>query len=350
VPGEVSPAPSNSKDSQRGRPATVEGYVTGVLAGDRAVMGRAITLVESRNPDHQALAQDMLQQFLPRTGKAQRLGITGVPGVGKSTFIEAFGSMLTAKGHKVAVLAVDPTSTRSGGSILGDKTRMQELSRDENAFIRPSPSSGTLGGVTRTTRETMAVCEAAGFDVIIVETVGVGQSETAVANMVDLFLVLMLPGAGDELQGIKKGVLEIADMLAVNKSDGDMVERARRAASEYRQALHILTPTSPNWSPPVLTCSAVTKDGIEEIWQTINEHRETLTASGELAEKRQAQQTDWMWSMIRDRLITSLEQNAAVRSALPEIEVQVRSGALTATTGAERLLAAFGIAQSETPG
>ena len=231
----------------------LDGYAEGVARGDRATLARAITLVESSKPEHQALARELLQRLLPATGKAIRVGITGVPGVGKSSMIEQLGTNLTAAGHKVAVLAVDPSSERSGGSILGDKTRMPRLAQDPNAFIRPSPSSGTLGGVTKKTRETMALCEAAGFDVVLIETVGVGQSETAVAGMVDFFLVLMLPGAGDELQGIKKGVIEIADMIAVTKSDGTNIERANMAASEYRAALQILTPVSPNWSPPVIT-------------------------------------------------------------------------------------------------
>ena len=257
--------------------------VRGVRSGDRALLARAITLVESSKAEHQLRAQELLQTLLPQTGNAYRLGITGVPGVGKSTMIDQFGTNLTRAGHKVAVLAVDPTSSRSGGSILGDKTRMPRLAQDENAFIRPSPTSGTLGGVTRKTRETMALCEAAGFDIVLVETVGVGQSETAVCEMVDFFLVLMLPGAGDELQGIKKGVIEIADMIAVNKADGENVERATLAASEYRSALNILTPASANWSPPVLTVSAKENTGLDTLWQKIEEHRETLTQSGEIS-------------------------------------------------------------------
>src|SRR5687767_7242293 len=234
-----------------------------VASGDRAALARAITLMESRRPDHREAARALLQELMPRTGKAVRIGITGVPGVGKSTAIDTLGSMLTEKEHKVAVLAVDPSSTRTGGAILGDKTRMARLAVDPNAFIRPSPSSGTLGGVAAKTRETMLLCEAAGFDVILVETVGVGQSETAVADLTDFFLVLMLPGAGDELQGLKKGIVELADMIAVNKADGDNIARAKRAAAEYRAALHILNPRSTTWSPPVVTYSALTGDGIE---------------------------------------------------------------------------------------
>lgn len=244
-------------------------FVTGVRACDRALLARAITLIESTRADHQALAEALLQCLWPHTGGAVRVGITGVPGVGKSTFIEAFGRMLTKAGHRVAVLAVDPTSSRTGGSILGDKTRMTDLGADPNAFIRPSPTAGTLGGVARRTRETMALCEAAGFDVILVETVGVGQSETVVADMVDFFLVLMLPGAGDELQGIKKGILEIADMIAVNKADGENAPRAEAAARDYRGALHILKPASANWSPPVVTCSALKNQGLDTVWAEI---------------------------------------------------------------------------------
>ncbi|MGZ3308824.1 MAG: methylmalonyl Co-A mutase-associated GTPase MeaB, partial [Xanthobacteraceae bacterium] len=234
----------------------------GVRAGERGMIARAITLVESRRTDHQKAARRLVQELLPSTGKAVRVGITGAPGVGKSTTIDALGTFLTARGHKVAVLAVDPSSTRSGGSILADKTRMARLGSDPNAFVRPSPSSGTLGGVAAKTRESMLICEAAGYDVVLVETIGTGQSETMVADMTDFFLVLMLPGAGDELQGLKKGVVEIADMIAINKADGDNIRRAKAAAAEYRAALHILNPRSPHWSPPVTTYSALTGDGV----------------------------------------------------------------------------------------
>ena len=323
------------------RPETVADYIDGVLAGDRATVARAVTLVESRLPRHRALAEAMLVALLPHAGKAQRIGITGVPGVGKSTFIEAFGRMLTGRGHRLAVLAVDPTSARSGGSILADKTRMQELSRDPAAFIRPSPSAGTLGGVARATRESMVVFEAAGYDVLIVETVGVGQSETTVAEMVDFFLLLLLPGGGDELQGIKKGVLELADMLAVNKADGDGKERAGRAAAEYRRAMEIMAPASPNWRPPVATCSALTGAGLDDIWQTIGEHRRTLTGSGELAERRRRQQVDWMWAMVRDRLMASLAEHPAVAAMVAEVEREVAGQRLTPALAADRILAAF---------
>ena len=272
-----------------------------VLRGDRAMLARAITLMESRRPDHRAKARDLLQELMPRTGNAVRVGITGVPGVGKSTAIDTLGSMLTAQGHKVAVLAVDPTSTRTGGAILGDKTRMAKLAADPNAFIRPSPTSGTLGGVAAKTRETMLLCEAAGFDVILVETVGVGQSETAVADLTDFFLVLMLPGAGDELQGIKKGILELADMIAVNKAD-DAGARAKAAAAEYKAALHILTPASATWTPPVVTVSGLTGQGLDELWDKVLDHRKRLEATGELAAKRRAQDTKWMWALVHERL------------------------------------------------
>src|SRR5436305_4535606 len=249
----------------------------GIGAGERAVIARAITLIESRRNDHQKAALRLVQELLPSTGNAIRLGNTGAAGVGKSSTIDALGTFLTGKGHKVAVLAVDPSSTRSGGSILADKTRMPRLSSDGNAFVRPSPSSGTLGGVAAKTREAMLICEAAGYDVVLVETIGTGQSETMVADMTDFFLVLMLPGAGDELQGLKKGVIEIADMLAINKADGDNINRAKAAAAEYRAALQILNPRSPNWSTPVVTYSALTVTGIAELWDTVLEHRQRMT-------------------------------------------------------------------------
>ena len=325
------------------RQMSVDDYVSGVRACDRAVLARAITLIESRNPEHRHQAQQVLQALLPFSGDSRRIGITGVPGVGKSTFIEAFGKMLTRKGHRVAVMAVDPSSNRTGGSILGDKTRMQELGRDPNAFIRPSPSSGTLGGVARATRETMAICEAAGFDHVLVETVGVGQSETVVAEMVDFFLVLMLPGAGDELQGIKKGVLEIADMIAVNKADGEVKPWARRAVSEYRRTLEIMTPASPNWRPPVTTCSALGGDGLPDILAEIERHRETLSSTGEFQAKRQNQQVRWMWSMVRDRLMARFEEDEAVRKLVAELEADVADNRQTASAAADRLMKAFSL-------
>jgi LAO/AO transport system kinase len=260
-------------------PIDIADLETRLVAGDRAALARAITLVESRRRDHQKAARALLERLMPRTGGAQRIGITGVPGAGKSTTIEAFGTMLTAAGHRVAVLAVDPSSGRHGGSILGDKTRMERLSVDPNAYIRPSPSGGVLGGVARKTREAMLLCEAAGFDVIIVETVGVGQSETVVSDMVDIFLALLIPGGGDELQGIKKGLIELADLLVINKADADPA-KAERSARDYRNALHILTPASPDWTPPVLTASGLTGAGLEALWTQIQRHREIMTANG----------------------------------------------------------------------
>ena len=310
-----------------------------VAAGSRRALAKAITLVESTRTDHRERAQHLLDALLPRTGRAARVGVTGVPGAGKSTFIEAFGLYLLGLGKRVAVLAVDPSSARSGGSILGDKTRMAQLSVAEHAFIRPSPSGGSLGGVARRTREAMLVCEAAGYDVVIVETVGVGQSEVAVASMVDFFLVLMLPGAGDELQGIKKGIIEIADALAVNKCDGDNVPRAQRAAAEYRAALRLFRHASPNWDPPVLTVSALEARGMDEVWQTVLDYREKLGASGELAQRRREQQQAWFWSMLRDGLERHFLARADVRAQLPALERDVIAGTLTPTAAAGRLLA-----------
>jgi len=332
----------SSKKGQRNN-LSLEQYAEGVAEGDRATLARAITLIESTKPEHQALAQELLQLLLASTGNAIRVGITGVPGVGKSTLIDQLGTNLTAAGHKVAVLAVDPTSERSGGSILGDKTRMPRLAVDDNAFIRPSPTSGTLGGVTKTTRETMALCEAAGFDVLLIETVGVGQSETAVAGMVDFFLVLMLPGAGDELQGIKKGVIEIADMIAVTKSDGDNVQRAQLAASEYRAALQILTPISPNWSPPVITVSAKENSSIGELWDLIEQHQSKFAETGELEAKRQEQAVRWMHDMLEERLRARLRGDKAVSRRLSELEKQVRLGQAAPSLAVEEIVELVGL-------
>lgn len=312
-----------------------------VRAGDRMWLARAITLVESRLPQHQALSGELLTALMPATGSADRIGLTGVPGVGKSTFIDQFGINLTASGHRVAVLAVDPTSQRTGGAILGDKTRMARLANDPNAFVRPSPAGDSLGGVARRTRETILLCEAAGFDVVLVETVGVGQSETTVSQMVDIFVVLMLSGAGDELQGIKKGVLELADLIAVNKADGDNEQRARLAAVEYRRAVHLMTPASPTWTPPVLTCSAVQNIGLTEIWQQIEAHRDKLAATGERAERRRQQQIGWMWSLISDRLLDEFRGSPMVRQHLSAIEAAVLSGDLPAGAAADHLLRLF---------
>jgi LAO/AO transport system kinase len=315
----------------------------GIRAGERATLARAITLIESKRGDHRRTAHHLVQELLPRTGKAVRLGITGAPGVGKSTTIDVLGTYLTGKGHKVAVLAVDPSSTRTGGSILGDKTRMARLSSDPNAFVRPSPSSGTLGGVAAKTRETMLVCEAAGYDVVMVETVGIGQSETAVADMTDCFLVLMLPGAGDELQGLKKGIVELADMIAVNKADGDNVERARLAAAEYRAALNILTPHSATWSPPVVTYSALAEHGIAELWAQVLSHKAKMTESGELAARRRDQQVKWMWTMLEERLTARLRSDAAVRTKLRQAEAQVAAGKLAPMLAVEEIAHLLGV-------
>jgi LAO/AO transport system kinase len=306
-------------------------------SGHRAALARAITLIESRRGDHQAAARDLVQALLRDTGKAIRVGITGAPGVGKSTTIDALGMFLIERGHKVAVLAVDPSSARTGGSILGDKTRMARLSASGSAFIRPSPASGTLGGVAAKTREAMLLCEAAGFDVVLVETVGIGQSETAVCDMTDFFLALMLPGAGDELQGIKKGLVELADMIAINKADGDNIKRANLAAAEYRGALHILTPRSENWRPPVMTYSALTETGIDPLWQKILDHRTVMKASGEFEARRREQQVKWMWSMLEQRMMARLRADPAIRARVKKIEAEVADGRITPALAAEQI-------------
>ncbi|MBL8573061.1 MAG: methylmalonyl Co-A mutase-associated GTPase MeaB [Hyphomicrobiaceae bacterium] len=325
------------------RDLDIETLAARIRAGDRATLARAITLVESRKAEHQAKARALVQALLPHTGRAHRVGITGVPGVGKSTTIDQLGANLTKAGHRVAVLAVDPSSTRTGGSILGDKTRMSQLAVDANAFIRPSPSSGTLGGVAAKTRETMLLCEAAGFDVILVETVGVGQSETTVAEMVDFFLVLMLPGAGDELQGIKKGVLEIADMIAVNKSDGDNATRARSAAAEYRAALHILAPSSPTWTPPVVLISGLANQGLDEMWAQVEMHRVKLSATGELAARRRGQDVKWMWAMLEDRMFAKLHNDPTIKARLGQLEADVKAGTVAASSAADDIAALIGV-------
>jgi LAO/AO transport system kinase len=317
----------------------VERLAAGVRAGDRRMLAKAITLVESTRHDHQESAQALLERLLPATGKAVRVGITGVPGVGKSTFIEAFGLYLIGHGKRVAVLAVDPSSARTGGSILGDKTRMAKLSAAPEAFIRPSPSGGSLGGVARRTREAMLVAEAAGYDVVIVETVGVGQSEIAVNAMVDFFLVLMLAGAGDELQGIKKGIIEIADALAINKADGDNLARAQQAATQYIAALNLFRHTSPTWDPPVVTLSALEMRGMDEIWRIIQDHRAKLGATGELDAKRREQQRVWFWNVVEEGIKSRFLARPDVRAELGALEEAVAAGRTSPTAAARRVLA-----------
>jgi LAO/AO transport system kinase len=319
-------------------PEDFEIYIRGVREQDRRLLSKTITLIESSRSDHQQLARKIVNELLPHTGKTVRLGITGVPGVGKSTFIESLGMYLVEAGHRVAVLAVDPSSSRSGGSVMADKTRMEKLSLEEQAFIRPSPSGGTLGGVARKTRETMLICEAAGFDVVIVETVGVGQSETTVASMVDFFLVLMLAGAGDELQGIKRGVLELADAIAINKADGDNIEKAKKAAKIYASALQMLQPTSPNWKPPVLMCSALEMTGIEDIWRTVIKFHQKFTTSGELKLKRQKQALDWLWSLVEDGMRERFYNHPEIKKRLDQITRAVERGEIAATLAADKLL------------
>ena len=319
----------------------VDTYVKGVLDGKRALVARAITLVESTKPQHRVMAQELLTELLPHSGHARRIGISGVPGVGKSTFIDAFGTLLTSLGFRVAVLAVDPSSSRTGGSILGDKTRMERLAVDPAAFVRPSPTAGTLGGVAKATRESIVVMEAAGYDVVLVETVGVGQSETAVANMVDSFLLLTLARTGDQLQGIKKGVLELADVIAVNKADGPHERDAKGAARELAGALRLMHPVDAAWTPPVLSCSAREGTGLDTVWERLEQHRSLLESTGRLAAKRSEQQVDWTWTMVREELLGSLRSDPTVRALTPDLERQVRQGELTPTLAAEAILRAF---------
>mgnify|MGYP003392966863 CR=1 FL=1 len=304
----------------------------------RATLAKEITLVESTREDHQREAQELITKILPKTGNSLRIGITGVPGVGKSTFIETFGLYLISQGHKVAVLAIDPSSTKTGGSILGDKTRMANLAQHESAFIRPSPTSGSLGGVARRTREAMLLCEAAGYDVIIVETVGVGQSEIEVADMVDMFILLLLPASGDELQGIKKGIVELADMVVVNKADGDLVAGAKRVQGDYKAALRMLHPASNNWTPSVLTCSALTNQGIEEIWHKADEFRKIMNESGELEKKRSEQAVSWMWKEIKETLVSRFLNQPGMESKIQAMETDVEAGKKPATQAAMELL------------
>jgi len=324
--------------------ATIDSLVAGIRSRNRALLGRALTLVESNRPDHRRRAQELLTAVLPLTGGAHRIGITGVPGVGKSTFIEAFGLRLVEIGHRVAVLAVDPSSSVSRGSILGDKTRMEKLAASDDAFIRPSPSGGSLGGVARKTRESILICEAAGFDMVLVETVGVGQSEITVADMVDFFLVLKLAGAGDELQGIKRGILELADLIAINKADGDNLAAARRARAEFEGALQILRPAAEGqWMPRVVTASAITGAGLDEIHEIIGEHRRLMEDSGRLEAARRRQALHWMWSLVDEGLRAAVREHPDVVRRIDDLERDVVNGATTATAAAEEILAAFGV-------
>jgi LAO/AO transport system kinase len=341
-PGVESPGSTAPSARRRvPRELDIDEHVEGILAGDRVVLGKTITLIESLRPEHNRKAMAVMEKLLPHTGKAIRIGITGVPGAGKSTFIEALGSWLTGHGHRIAVLAIDPSSQISSGSIMGDKTRMEKLSVDEEAFIRPSPSAGSLGGVARKTREAMLVCEAAGFDVVFVETVGVGQSETMAHSMVDFFLLLMLAGAGDSLQGIKRGIMELADALVINKADGDNLLPAERARVEYESALHLMKYPAPDWSPPVLTCSSLTRVGVERIWETIVDFRERMSANGWLEKKRREQALAWMHESIRQELQSRFHTHAEVAALLPGLEREVSSGRLPALIASQRLLETF---------
>ncbi|MFT4561125.1 MAG: LAO/AO transport system kinase [Gammaproteobacteria bacterium] len=323
-----------------GRIATTE-LVDGVIAGDRRTLARAITLVESTLPEHRSQALDLLEVLAPKAGRALRVAISGTPGVGKSTFIEMFGHHVINDGNRIAVLAIDPSSTLGGGSILGDKTRMELLTRNEAAFIRPSPSGGTLGGVAARTREAMLLCEAAGFDVVVVETVGVGQSETMAAQMTDMFVLLLAPAGGDELQGIKRGIIELADLILVNKADGDLVHIAAKAAGEYRLALQLIRPRSEHWSVPVSTCSALDDTGITDCWKTVSEYRTTMQAHGEIARRRSSQAQAWLESEIHDALGQRFRADPKVRARLSDIEAAVANGTLPPTTAAQRLIDEF---------
>lgn len=329
------------EESSVEKPPDPASLAQAIFAGDRRALARALTLVESSRRDHQILSAELMEHLAPFAGTSIRIGISGVPGVGKSTFIESFGTHLLGLGHRVAVLSVDPTSALSGGSILGDKTRMPALAREQEAFIRPSPAGSTLGGVGRHTRESIVVCEAGGFDVVIVETVGVGQSETAVAKMTDMFLLMLLPDAGDELQGIKRGIVELADLVLVNKADGELEGHAQRTASEYANALRLLRPRSPDWEVPVRTCSALTGAGVAEIWSLVENFRAIMGESGELAARRAEQVRAWLWDEVSAELIDVLKADAGVKKRLPEIEQLVVEGTLTPAAAARRLVESF---------
>jgi len=324
--------------NQKRKAFTTDEYVEGILNGNRTVLSQAITMVESSLPEHAQLAQDIVERCLPYSGKSIRMGITGVPGAGKSTFIEALGGYLTLRGHRLAVLAIDPSSERSGGSILGDKTRMEELSSNQNAFIRPSPTSGSLGGVARKTRETVFLCEAAGFDVIFIETVGVGQSETAVHSMTDFFLLIQIAGAGDELQGIKRGVMEMADLITVNKTDGSNLEKAQLAQAQYQSALHLFPKPVSGWEPQVMLCSAVTRFGIDAIWDVVLQYERLTKDNGYFEQRRQQQAKYWMNETIRNSLIRSFYNNSDIEALLPEYDQKLTKGQISSFVAARALL------------
>jgi len=340
-PEAESSAPQSQSGSKERRMIDTAKYVEGVLAGDRTMLARAITLVESNAPAHFEQAQAVIKELLPHTGQSIRVGVTGVPGAGKSTLIEALGTHLTERGHRVAVTAVDPSSSISGGSILGDKTRMEHLAADQRAFIRPSPTGGTLGGVTRKTRETVLLFEAAGYDLVLIETVGVGQSEILVRSMVDFFLLVLISGAGDELQGIKKGVIEIADAILINKADGDNMISAQAARGEYERALHYLRPATEGWQTPALAASAYTGEGISELWGVIMKFRDATQARGVFAERRRGQELDWVHSLVRERLWDLFQAHEGIAKILPELEDAVIRGDLPATSAAARLISEF---------
>jgi len=340
-PGVEPPEDIRSTRVRRRRRLTLSECVEGIVRGDRIVLARAITLIESSRGEDAELAQQIIDACLPRSGDSIRVGITGVPGAGKSTFIEVLGNYLIGKGSRVAVLAVDPSSERSGGSILGDKTRMERLANSEMAFIRPSPAGGSLGGVARRTRETMILCEAAGFRTVLIETVGVGQSETLVHGMVDFFLLLMISGAGDELQGIKRGIIEMADLLAINKADGDNLRAADRAKRELAQALHLFPARETGWTPQAVTCSAVTGEGISDVWDVVLHHRAQMQASGWFDQNRRQQRQTWLREAVRNQLLEQFRHDERVKAALPGIEQTVREGGLSPTRAAKALIEKF---------
>lgn len=336
----VAQPPSVNPALQRKKPKvlTTAQYIEGILSGNRTILGRSITLIESNLTEHSNQAQEIIEKCLPHTGKSIRIGITGVPGAGKSTFIESIGNYIITQGHQLAVLAIDPSSEKSKGSILGDKTRMETLSSNENAFIRPSPSAGSLGGVARKTRESILLCEAAGFDVIFVETVGVGQSEIAVHSMVDFFLLLMLAGAGDELQGIKRGIMEMADMIAITKSDGTNIDKAKRASAEFRSALHLYPASESNWEPKVLTCSAIENTGIKEIWDNISEYKQFTSGNNYFQERRRRQAQYWMLESINEQLKNNFFQNSEMQEMLASLEKKVLNDCISPFVAAQQIL------------